>query len=127
MKINVYFKEYKLGNITCQNGKLLYNSYCENEKSFKENCFSSIFYPLFDSDNTSLETLPRFLKDYVKMCDNKFLATQAKIAKSDDCFTKLYKLSTLNFDDFGFYIKADQNKGTKWKIFSKILWKIKEF
>lgn len=109
MKINLYFKEYKLGSITSQNGELIYCSNCEEEKAFKENCFSSIFYPLFDSSNAVISNqIPHFIKDYIKMCDNKFLASQAKIQSSDDMFTKLYKLSTLKFDDFGFYIKANQ-------------------
>ena len=109
MKINLYFKEYMLGNITCKNGQLFYSSNCEKERQFKENCFSSIFYPLFDSTNTILdENMPRFLKDYIQMCENDFLVSQAKIENTDDVFTKLYKLSTLNFDDFGFYLKANK-------------------
>lgn len=106
MQIEVYFKNYLLGSLSKNGNEFVYNSNPEGESLFKASSVSAAFYDLFDSQNKILNGLPSFLSDYESLTKNDFLAMQAQIKAEDDYFTKLYKLSTLNFDDIGFYIKA---------------------
>jgi hypothetical protein len=82
----------------------MYNSYEPGENEFLKHSFSSPFYPLFKSRNKILVQLSNFLQNYVDMTNAEFFIEQADIKKTDNEFEKLYKLSSLTFDDTGFYI-----------------------
>lgn len=106
MKVLFYFKKYLLGELTWEDG-YVYTSNLEGEKLFKQNSFASPLYPLFNSHHVKLEKLPHILDDILKNANNEYLKRKAKIEQSDSDFVKLYKLSTLPFDDIGFYVKAE--------------------
>lgn len=104
MKVDVFFKDYHLGELTFKDGNYIYNSNLAGEKNFKENMVSALFYGLFDSKNLHLKNLPEFLQNYLNLQNNEFVCEQAKINVNDTDFEKLYKFSFLKFDDIGYYI-----------------------
>lgn len=106
MKFAVYFKDLCLGAFSQQDGKIVYNSNLEDEQVFEQSYISSDFYSLFKSENAEIKTWPSFLEKFLESTQNQYLIEKAKIQPNDDEFTKLYKLSCLDFDDMGFYIKA---------------------
>lgn len=104
MKVDLFFKDYHLGVLTYEDGCYVYNSNVNDEKIFKENMVSALFYGLFDSQNLKLKKLPEYIQNYLDLQNNEFVFEQAKINAGDKDFEKLYKLSLLKFDDIGFYI-----------------------
>ena len=110
MKVDLFFKNYHLGTLTQSGHDWIYNSNSKDEKAFKENAISAMFYGLYDSADLKVEQLPYFIQDYLDLAENEFFIAQANIQTSDTSFEKLYKLSLLKFDDIGFYIGQKEHK-----------------
>jgi hypothetical protein len=106
MKIYVYFKDFLLGHLTYKKNKFIYNTFMLGEEAFLEYAFSAPFYTLANSMDRELTELPDFLKPFEEMTKNKFFMEQANIDGTENEFQKLYKLSTLKFDNTGFTISS---------------------
>lgn len=110
MKIYVFFKTIFLGTLEFDGKNYIYNSNLSGEKEFKEKFVSSEFYALFNSNNQKFEEMPDFLNDFLKLAQNPVIKSHAGIVSQDSDFEKLYKISSLKFDDIGFNLKNDGEK-----------------
>lgn len=102
--INLYYKEYKLGSLSYQNGYYIYNS-SETEKEALKNYAGIINYNLQNSDNLKNKEIFSFFKteflDFIN-CRPDIFKKVGENSKND--YEILEKFCKLNFDKFNFWL-----------------------
>lgn len=106
MKVQVWFKNWHLGEMTSKGDKIVYNSNLKGEKEFFEQSYSTQFYTLYNSQNKILETLPSIIADYLEMANYKIYRHMFEMDEKTSSFDRLYNIGTLSLDTSAFYIKS---------------------
>ena len=105
MKIYLYFQEYKLGSLEKCEDKFLWIPIADGiDKAKKEYPFSmDPFY--MDNKEKLYDKIPYYYADNNISNSRTDIIEMVGITKEDDLFTRLYKISTLEYNGTEFYIK----------------------
>ena len=105
MKIYLYFQEYKLGSLEKCEDKFLWIPIADGiDKAKKEYPFSMVpFY--MDNKEKLYDKIPHYYADNNISNRRTDIIEKVGITKGDDLFTRLYKISTLEYNGTEFYIK----------------------
>lgn len=105
-KIQLFYKEFLLGELEFLNGKYIYNS-SEFETLALEKYKGIINYNLKNSKNLESEILFEFFDYYFasRIKNINKLCEKIGVLSNDNDFTILLKYAKLNQDNIGFHIK----------------------
>lgn len=102
--INLYYKEYKLGSLSYQNGYYVYNS-SETEKEALKNYAGIINYNLQNSSNLKSKDIFSFFKtEFLDFINNRSDILKKIGENSKNDYEILEKFCKLNFDKFNFWL-----------------------
>lgn len=107
MKISLYFKNYKLGELTFENSKYIYNSNTDGENECK-NYPSLQYYKLENSNNKSSDKLyPVFEELKAQILKRPDILTEIGYNQNDNDYTLLYKYGKIKQNDFKYHIVSE--------------------
>lgn len=118
--IALCFKNFHLGTLCydVEKGEFVYDSNIEQERQAENEFMISDSYLLFNSKGLRSKVIfPEFC-DFLDAVSRQDLIKKVGIVEDDNLFVKLEKISKLNFDNSGFYLKKI-NEVNKW-TFGKI-------
>lgn len=100
------FKEFDLGILSFDKeaNEFVYDSLLENEKE-AEKKYGLDFYSLKESMRKRSKTLFKQFNEFVDCLTRPDIIRLAKINNDDSLFEKLEKLSRLNLNDAGYFIR----------------------
>ena len=108
MKVVLYFKQFRLGELTYVNGEYVYNSCLEGEKQAK--VFPSmLLYGLENSKDLKSDKLFEVFKvtrDNISVRQD--ILTDIGYVEGDDDFTMLAKYGKVKQNDFKFHIVTEE-------------------
>lgn len=101
------FKNYILGVLEFDfiSKEFVYTSNVEQENIAEREHKISDIYHLFNSRNLRSEIIFSEFCDFLDATSRKDIVKKAGILVNDNLYTKLEKISNLNFDQSGFYLK----------------------
>ena len=107
MKIALYFKTFKLGELTFENNKYIYNSDLNGEVECKK--YPSLqYYQLEDSSNRSNDKLyPIFEEIKSQILKRPDILTIIGYNKTDNDYILLYKYGKIKQNDFKYHIISE--------------------
>ncbi len=104
MKINVYYKEIKLGELSHVTNNYIYKANKQNIEKAHKKGYITFLYKCDDSFIS--EELPFSLQNLIPTEKQQDILLLADINKNDSDFEKLYKLSKLDLETTDFYVKS---------------------
>lgn len=108
MKVVLYFKSFRLGELTYDGNEFIYNSNVEGENSAK-GFPSMLLYGLENSRNLKsvrLFDVFKTIKDNVAV--RKDILTDIEYTEGDDDFTLLAKYGKVKQNDFKFHLVTEE-------------------
>lgn len=105
--IALCFKNYVLGTLSydLKNGEFVYDSNIDQERGAEQEFIISDSYLLFNSKGFRSKTIFPEFSDFLDAVSRQDIIKKVGIFEEDNLFVKLEKISGLNFDNSGFYIK----------------------
>lgn len=107
MKIALYFKTFKLGELTFENNKYIYNSDLTGEAECKK--YPSLqYYKLENSKNRSSDKLYPVFDDFkTQILKRPDILTEIGYTKNDNDYSLLYKYGKIKQNDFKYHIVSE--------------------